>query len=254
MEKTTVNSKTGIQTLTTQSLGIADSKEQSLAGYILSQKELSDAATKILVSVGINPDDIACIRVGQNVESKKLKVICEVNYKAAYPDKGSNKWYDFTEYDSDDHKTAFTKNFYEALYNKVYHGKRKHLNIRIVERRNKKGSNKKYVQFEFDPEIMIAFVYNIVFSDPLYKISCRPTRWLNNDELHKKFDSRARREEYRRKRDEYKKLNLANCVVYVTFAKDAYQERVKNLGNGETKTVRYKGFHPSQVDYVFGDK
>lgn len=240
--------------LTTKSLGIADSKEEDLGGYVLSQRDIQSATAKILMSVGIDADDIRTVKVGSD-KDRKLRIICEVKYKAAFAKSNSNEntsWYSFTDGsdddDHDDYKSAFNKTFYNALHNKVYHGKRKHLNIRVVKRPdpNDRNNTKKYVSFEFDPYILIAFVYDIVFTDPFYKISAPQTRWLSEKKINDM--SGKERKKYRAKQKELQSEGLSNCVIYVTFGKNSKFEYKKN---GEQKI--YTGFHPAQVDEFYDD-
>lgn len=257
--ETTVNPNIGtVDKLTTKMLGIADSKEQDLAGYILSQRDIINATTKILVSVGINADDIRDIKVGTDKDSHKLRIICEVKHKAAYGRKEAEKtdWFTLQSYgsDDDDNKCAFNKNFYRALYNKVYHGKQKHLNIRTIRRPSKENNKdiKKFVEFEFDPDILIAFVYDIVFTDPLYKISAPPIRWKNESD----FDNMTgrQRKAVLRKRKEMSANNLQDCVIYVTFSKNAkwIETKIDQETGAKTK-VTHTGFCPQEVDAWYRD-
>lgn len=242
--ETTVNSKTNTNekryNLTTKSLGIADAKAKNLAGYVLSQRELSNAATKVLIAVGIRPEDIRDIKVGSDIKTQELRIICEVKYKAAFPpaEKKETGWLNFKEYDDSPNKSAFNKAFYDALYNKVYHGKKKHLNIKVIRR-----DDKKFVSFEFDPQIFIAFVYDIVFTDPLYKVSAVPTRWKPESVVNdmKGSDRKA----YKNRKKEYLREDLCNCVAYVTFNPNAVYTD-DNSDKGARTAI--KGFHPCEVD------
>ena len=257
MEKT-VNptNNTNVVKLTTQSLGIADAKAKDLAGYVLSQKDLVNATTKILIAVGIDVNDIRTIKVGTDLKTKQLRIICEVSYKAAYPkaDRSGTPWYDVQSYESEfdgDNKSAFNKIFYAALHNKVYHGKRKHLKIHTIRRRDphNPSKTKKYVQFEFDPMILIAFVYNITFTDPLYKVSAPPMRWKNSKELD---DMRGKeRKAYRARVEEWSQDGIANCAIYVTFNPDATWDEVKRDESGNQVVNKRKGFAPGQVDEYY---
>lgn len=243
-------------TLTTKSLGIADAKAEDLGGYVLSQRDIQDATTKILMSVGIKQEDIRTIKVGSD-KNANLRIICEVRYKAAFPKSNNSEntsWYSFTDGDSDESrsnnfKNAFNKNFYAALHNKVYHGKRKHLNMKIVRRPdpNNRNDTKKYVSFELDPYILIAFVYDIVFTDKLYRISAPQTRWMSEKKINDL--SGKERKKYRAKQKELQVEGLSNCVIYVTYGKNATWKTNKD---GQTTTI--KGFHPAQVDEFFGDE
>lgn len=240
--------------LTTKSLGIADSKEEDLGGYVLSQKDIVNATTKILLAVGIKANDIRTIKVGSD-ENKNLKIICEISYKAAFSKSSKNDntgWYSFTDGDSnendDDFKGAFNKNFYAALYNKVYHGKKKHLGMRIVRRPDPNGGKtRKYVRIEFNPYILIAFVYDIVFTDPFYKISAPPVRWLPSKKIHDM--AKKDREKYLAKKNEYDSEKIANCSIFVTFSKNS--KYVLHQQDGKETVIT--GFHPAQVDDFFGD-
>lgn len=225
-------------TFTSKFLGIADSKEKDLAGYVLSQEELSSAAIKVLIAAGINKKDIRIVKVGADKEGK-LKIIIEVfNRREHKPEYYGG--IDISDVaDENDVSNVFSKTFFKMLHNKVYHGKKKHLKIRQVNR--KEG---KCVQFEFDPEIFIAFVYDIVFTDPLYKVSARTIRWKSKRELNEYLEEQANmrninvyKEEKRYKNNirEYANSGLNNCVVYVTF----------------TNNFRWRnqeGFHPMQVE------
>ena len=233
--------------LTTESLGIADSKEKDLVGYVLNQKDISEATTKILSRVGIAESDIRTVKVGADIKTKKLRIICEVKFKAAFgkSEEQETPWYDF---DGEKKKTAFNKTFYEALYNKVYHGKKKHLKMKVVHRANpnKPDDVKKFVQFELDPEILIAFVYNIPFTDRYYKISVVPTGWVPNSVIND-MSGRERRI-YKSMKNEWEKEGITNCAIYVTFRNAPYiDERDEN---GVLKKS-FKGFSPNQVDAYY---
>lgn len=241
--------------LTTKSLGIADSKEEDLGGYVLSQRDIQSATTKILMSVGIKQDDIRTIKVGSDKDSN-LRIICEVKYKAAFAKSNSNEntsWYSFTDGSDEEYsnnfKNAFNKNFYAALHNKVYHGKRKHLNLKVVRRPdpNSRNDTKKYVSFELDPSILIAFVYDIVFTDPFYKISAPQIRWMSEKKINDM--SGKERKKYRAKQKELKDVGLCNCAIYVTFAKKASWTFERD---GKKTTIT--GFHPAQVDEFYDDE
>ena len=223
---------------TSKFLGIADSKEKDLAGYVLSQEELSSAAVKVLIAAGIDKKNIRTIKVGADKEGK-LRIIIEIF------NRGERKreffgGIDITEFDdSNDVSKVFNKTFFSMLYNKAYHGKKKHLKIKQVNR--KEG---KCVQFEFDPTIFIAFVYNISFMDPLYKVSARTIRWKSKKELDRYLEEQSESRNinvykektiYKNQMREYAADGLNNCVVYVTF-RDGYRFK----GN--------EGFHPSQVE------
>ena len=208
------------------------------------------------MAVGIKPDDIRTIKVGSDKDGN-VRIICEVAYKAAFKNSQSEEntgWYSFTngsddeEYGSDV-KNAFTKNFYSALHNKVYHGKRKHLNVRVVKRPDPKNRDKtkKYVSFEFDPNILIAFVYDIVFTDPFYKISAPQTRWMADKKVNDM--SGKERKKYLAKKKELTSEGLANCTIYVTFGKRATY-RYKDA-DGTEKVVT--GFLPRQVADFYDD-
>lgn len=239
--------------LTTKSLGIADSKEEDLGGYVLSQKDIISATTKILMAVGINDDDIRVIKVGSDAK-RNLRIICEIKYKAAFKDSQNSErtqWYSFTDGTDDDQdsfKNAFSKNFYAALYNKVYHGKKKHLGMKIVKRPDPSdpGRTKKYISFEFDPYILIAFVYDIVFTDPYYKISAAQTRWRSGRDLENMTGKQKKR--YLANKREYENDGLSNCVVYVTFKKNSTYKLKR-----DDNVTEITGFHPAQVDDFYGD-
>ena len=252
MEKT-VNptNNTGVK-LTTQSLGIADAKAKDLAGYVLSQKDIVNATTKILIAVGIDINDIRTIKVGSDLKTKQLRIICEVRYRAAFPkaEKHDVPWYSIESYDTNDGGTkgAFNKIFYAALHNKVYHGKRKHLKIRVVRRRDPQNPSdtKKYVQFEFDPMILIAFVYNINFTDPLYRISAPAIRWKGSKEVNDMGGKERRK--YRARMEEWTQDGLSNCAIYVTFNPNAVWEEHRRDENGNDIVNKRSGFAPGQVD------
>lgn len=234
--------------LTTKSLGIADSKEEDLGGYVLSQRDIISAATKILMTVGIAAEDIRTIMVGSD-KNGQLRIICEVKYKAAFKKSQNNtEWCSFTDgSDDNDVKNAFDKNFYMALYNKVYHGKRKHLDIKIVHRPDGKDM-KKYVSFEFDPYIFIAFVYNIVFTDPFYKISAPAIGWMSPKKINRLPANK--RKKYIATKREYTNAKLANCAIYVTFGKNSKY----TLTSADDKQTVITGFHPAQVDEFYDNQ
>lgn len=205
--------------LTTKSLGIADVNTKDLGGFMLNQSDLSTAIMKILLSVGINEDDIRSIKVGCDSD-RKLKLFAEVRKKALKGkknDREDNDWTSFDDYSDDDGK-VFSKEFFNTLKNKVYY---KHLEYKTFTRTvNKKGKKEKFVQIEFDPEILIAFVYNLNYEDPYLKISCTPVKWLNDKELGRKYDSNKKQNSYKAMRREYLAEKLSICTVIVTFAID----------------------------------
>ncbi len=250
---TTVN-PTNKPKLTTKTLGIADSKEKDLAGYILSPRDIKNATTKILIAAGLNPEDIRTIRVGSD-KSKNLRIICEVKYGAAFKreEKRNGIWFSLNPDVDYNDRGAFNETFYAALHNKVYHGKRKHLNIRVINRevsvkkkdKEKEKEMKKFVTFEFDAKILIAFVYDIVFTDPFYKISVAKKRWPDN------FDNMTgkERDKIKKERKEMAADGLMNCTIFVTYCSRAKWKKYDN--NGEAQI--YTGFHPGEVDDFFGE-
>ena len=216
--------------LTTQSLGIADTNVKDFAGFMLSQEDISTAAMKILLSVGIKNDAIRCIKVGCD-ESKKLKILAEISKDSLVKKNTDSKWYMLDDTEDEDDNTIFSKEFFNTLKNKVYY---KHLNYKTVNRRtnivNKNGKKikiqKKYIQIEFDPEIFIAFVYNLDFTDVYYKISCRPIEWMNDNQISKKFDKRSDSRRYLAEKTEYLENRLRRCTVVVTFSIDKSREKI----------------------------
>lgn len=233
--------------LTTKSLGIAEAKAQDLAGYVLNQKDIVNATAKILMAVGIDKNDIREIKVGTDINSKKLRVICDIACAKKKNHNSDKEWFDFDNGSDNEYngKSLLPQEFYSALHNKTYHGKRKHLNVQEVKIASKGEKPKKYIRFEFDAAILIAFVYDIVFTDPLYKVSAPPIRWKSNKDLDKEDYTNKQIKAYNRKKNEWMDLKLAPCAIYVTFRKNATY-------TDESGTV-YTGFHPKQVDEYYGD-
>lgn len=224
--KNNTNPNTSGYRLTTKSLGVADTNVKDFAGFMLSQEDISTAAMKILLSVGIKNDAIRCIKVGCD-ESKQLKIFAEI-YKDSLKDNNDDEddMLTFRDYsDDDDESGLFSKEFFNTLKNKVYY---KHLNYKIVRRsvlkNNKKNVSKKVVQIEFDPEIFIAFVYNLNFTDKFYRISCRPRRWMTEKEANKKYDKKSDVRRYIARKNEYINNKLMECTVVVTFTIDKSRE------------------------------
>ena len=150
----TVNSN-AIVKVTTQTLGVANERVRDLAGFILSPKEIHTAVVKFLMMYSIEEDDIYSVKVGTNKDNM-LKIIAEVRSKALQGRKKSRSWMDFDEYDNNE--SLISDTFYQAWHNKLYHGKRKHLPLKQIRRNNGKD---KYVAIEINPEIFIAFAYDI---------------------------------------------------------------------------------------------
>lgn len=226
--------------LTTKSLGIAEAKAKDLSGYILNPRDLEDAAIKILIAVGIAPEEIRCVKVGGTKE-KNLRVIVEI-YAKAFKKKEKEKKTALISFDDlcdddEDELSYIDPKFFAALHNKVYHGKKKHLNMRKIDRTVPgEGKRQKVIQFEFDPQIFIAFVYDIPFTDRFYKISVVTRGLMNKQQLNKKYDSKKERKKKELEIAEWQKDGILPCTVYVTFANTDGTDR---------------GFHPEQVDEYF---
>ena len=208
------NPQTGVQkfNLTTKSLGIADANAKDLAGFMLNSSDLATAATKILINVGISSDAIRCVKVGADPDGN-LKILAEVLKKSLTKKKASSDWIELDDCDYEDDRNIFPKEFFGALKNKVYY---KHLDYKIVHRRTKKNKQEKFVQISFDPEILIAFAYNLDYSDPYYRISCIKHHWMSNKELKKKYDSNKKIRKYNETKNEYLSDKLCHCTVVVT--------------------------------------
>ena len=113
--KNNTNPNTSGYRLTTKSLGVADTNVKDFAGFMLSQEDISTAAMKILLSVGIKNDAIRCIKVGCD-ESKTLKIFAEI-YKDALKkdDNDENDMLTFRDYSDDDDSTLFPKEFFNTF-------------------------------------------------------------------------------------------------------------------------------------------
>lgn len=205
--------------LTTELLGIADANAKDLAGFMLNPRDISTAVMKILLSVGIKKNAVRSIKVGCD-NNRKLKIIVDLRKKHLVEEHEERDMLEFDDYYDDDQK-IFPKEFYKTLKNKVYS---KHLNYRIIKRRAKKGKTESIVQLEFDPEILIAFVYNLNFNDEYYRISCVPQPWLDNHKASKKHKKNKDADNYYNCKAEYTGSNLRMCVVVVTFSIDKNRE------------------------------
>ena len=254
--KNNTNPNTSGYRLTTKSLGVADTNVKDFAGFMLSQEDISTAAMKILLSVGIKNDAIRCIKVGCD-ESKTLKIFAEIYKDALKKDNDDeDDMLTFRDYSDDDDSTLFPKEFFNTLKNKVYH---KHLNYKIIRRvayknnSSKKTVMKKVVQIEFDPEIFIAFVYNLNFTDKFYRISCRPRRWMSEKEANKKYDRKSDVRKYMARKNEYINNKLMECTVVVTFTIDKTREE-KMYDNIINKIATNLGTTTDIVSKAYGKR
>ena len=223
--------------VTTQTLGIANERVRDLTGYVLNPQEISTDVVKFLMMYGINEDDIFSVKVGVTKDGE-LKIIAEVLAKSLKPKKKTqNSWMDFDQdiYDS----IVISDDFYNVWRNKIYHGKRKNLKLNQVKR-----NGEKCIGINIDPTIFLAFVYDINFCDPLYKISAPPKRWKNNKQIEDM--SGKERKRYRALQQQYSNYGITQCMVVVTFSNE-YQFKDSN-GN------LISGFHPAEVDAFFEDK
>lgn len=228
-QKTNPNNNTqNRQTLTTQSLGIADTKVKDLVGFILEPRDLNTAVVEMLMQLGIDFKHIRCVKVGcseprKSFEMPKLRVIAEIHKNAFEKAEKLHKkedvlLYDASNYEYDDYKVP--RQIFKALHNKAYH---KHLQIRKIVRETRLGGSpkkvSKFYQIEFDPEILIAFIYNINFLDSFYKISVQPKKWLDDKALRKKYDSSSKRREQKAIQMDFKKDRLSQCEIFVTYSR-----------------------------------
>ena len=233
----TVNSS--MVKVTTQTLGVANERVRDLAGFILSPKEIHTAVVKFLMMYSIEEDDIYSVKVG-TTKDNELKIIAEVRAKALQGRKKSRSWMDFDEYDNNE--SLISDTFYQAWHNKLYHGKRKHLPLRQVRRNNGKD---KYVAIEINPEIFIAFAYDINFCDKMYKISAPAKRWANSKQLDDM--SGKERKRYKAMQQEFANYGITNCMfAVVTFSAKSYYK----MPNGDST----EGFHPNQVDDYYANR
>ena len=232
----TVNSAVKV---TTQTLGIANERVRDLTGFILSPKEIHTAGVKFLMMYSIEDDDIYSVKVG-TTKDNELKIIAEVRTKALQGRKKQRSWMDFDEYDNNE--SLIADSFYQAWHNKLYHGKRKHLPLKQVRRNNGKD---KYVAIEINPEIFIAFVYDINFCDKMYKISAPAKRWASSKQLDDM--SGKERKRYKAMQQEFANYGITNCMfAVVTFSADSFYK----TPNGD----KVEGFHPNQVDDYYSNR
>lgn len=245
MTETNPTNYTNRLELTTKSLGIADAKAQDLGGYILRQRDVEYAVIKVLVAVGIDQDEIRCVKVGGTKE-RQLRIIVELSAKALNKNKGKRNNGVLEFRNLTESKESFDPKFYAATHNKLYHGKRKHLNMKKVVRPILSGENmgkeKNFIQFEIDPYIFLAFVYDIPFIDPYYKIYTYNKKLMSRNAI----DDLPKKERIKKKIEvsEWERDGLTNCVIFVNFS--------TNPTDPETHE-KLTGFHPSQVDRYYGD-
>lgn len=276
----------------TEIVGVADTNVKDLGGLILNQKDINTATTKILIAAGIPKDAIRCIRVGCDPE-RKLRIFAEIwkkmiNQNDRYDsdeDRPSASVLSFDDVDEEaqEKSDVFPKGFYNVLKNKVYY---KHLDHKTILRNVKinkgKTVKKKVIQIEFDAEMLIAFAYNIDYSDEFLRVSCEPIRWLNDNGIRKKFDSDSEKRKYKSMREEYLADKLCRCTVFVTYSlnkrniADLYNitvskvlDKAKELNSYDPEIIKKaylsdefskdfnkslsSGFHPSQVAKYYGE-
>ena len=233
--------KEGFPKVTTQTLGVANERVRDLAGYVLNSEEINTAVVKFLMMYDIDSDDICSVKVGSTKDGE-LKIIAEVRAKALKVKKKSqNNWMDF---DQDyDERIDIPDVLYSAWNNKFYHGKRKNLKIMKIKR-----DHENYLAINIDPQIFLAFVYDINFCDPLYKISAPQRRWKSNKELDDM--SGKQRKRYKLEQQQYSNYGITRCGVFITFT-DGYTFKLrKNDGTVE----EIVGFHPAEVDAYYENR
>lgn len=212
--------------VTTQTLGIATERGRDLTGYVLRPDEISTAGYKFLMSYGIDEKDIYSVKVGSDASTNALRIIAEVSAKALGKKKKNNSWVELDSYEEQD--GLIDQKFYQAWQNKVYHGKRKNLRLKSINRRG----GEKYISIEFDAMIFIAFIYDIKFTDKMYKISAPPKRWITGKKLNDM--SGKEKKEYKKRQQEFSTHSINPChFAVITFSE-----------NGT-------GFHPNQVDEYY---
>lgn len=220
--------------VTTQTLGIANERVRDLAGYALNPQEVSTAVVKFLMCYDISDEDIYGVKVG-TTKDNELRIIVEVREKALHKKgkKQSQNWMNFDNPNVD--SSLIDDYFYKAWRNKLYHGKKKNLQCRRIRR----NDNDKYVAININPEVFLAFVYNVNFCDSFYKISAPAARWKSSKQLDDM--SGKERKRYRAMQQEFSNYGITQCkCIVITFRQDATYK----LNNGEIIT----GFHPNQVD------
>ena len=242
--KAPVENGKGNMKVTTQTLGIANERVRDLTGYVLNTKEITTAVVKFLMCYGIDADDIRCVRVGSTINDKEPKIYVEIRERAFVKEqkkRNDDNFMVFESYSTEKKKIAIPDFFYSAWHNKIYHGKKKKLNVREV--KYAKGDKTiRYFSIEISPEIFLAFVYDINYSDAFYRISAVPRRYKSAKELD---DMRGgERKAYKRNFNDYKNLGLTQSEMFViTFSSDSTYK----TPSGEIVT----GFHPNQVDDDF---
>jgi hypothetical protein len=209
-----------VDKLTTRSLGIADAKAKDLAGYVINPYEITTAVNKVFLAIGVSRDNIRAVRVGLD-KNGKVHIIAEIAW-SALKRKSTNNYEDAIVADYSGGDNGLNPVFFSALHNKIYHGKKKHLRYHIVKRTDKKHGKKdsrKYVSIEINPEIFIAFVYNINFRDPWYKISAKPVRLKDPTKYKDKDDvTDGEKVKFRQLQGEYREDHLeSSCNLIVTF-------------------------------------
>ena len=219
-------------------------KDYDLAGYIVNPKQVSEIVAKVFTIYGVDPEDIRCVRIGSTTDEKsEPKIIVEIRKKALKPNGNRNtntndNWLMLSGNDVGNDKHIVDGRLYDFLRNKAFYGKNKNLSIKQVVR-----NDTKYLAIELDVALFMAFVYNINYADPFYKISAPKRRWKSNDELDE-LSGKARKA-YIREINEYKEASILPCELYITFKANSSFK----LKNGDVIT----GFHPEEVEYFHSD-
>lgn len=250
----TVKENAAYQKLTTQSLGIADAKARTIEGIELSPAEIKTAVSKVFQAIGVNEQDIrGTIVMSDNnnvphiIVDVKLSALTRRNTNNSNTSNVSKSItstiisnHDDNIHESDNQYNTLAQYVYNSLHNKIYHGKCKHLRYTVVNEKSKHDDRpKKYARIEIDPMIFIAFVYDINFCDPMFKISASPSfiKYKGLSDKEKAYYDRVSREN----------KGMKPCGIYATYRKTA-------TWNVEGKPV--SGFHPAQVDdwYALQDR
>lgn len=229
----TVNTGNNFPKVTTQTLGIADERVRDLSGFILNPQEIKIAVVKFLTSYDIDEKDIYSVKVGS--KDNELRIYAEVRAKALRKKQKKSSWIQFNEFDEDN--SLIDSVYCDMWRNKIFHGKNKHLQLKPITR-----NEEKHISIAFDPMIFIAFVYNINFCDPYYKVSAPMVRWKSNSQLDNL--SGKERKKYKKYQTECSNYGISNCFVVVTFS-------VNNTYVVNNEQI--VGFHPRQVSDFYSN-
>lgn len=149
--------------LTSKSLGISAKRETDITGYVLKPQEITEGVITMLIKCGVPRDAVHSVRIGKDRDNH-LEVIARIEEDAIRASSGGkiSSWIGISERATN---LKIRPEIYNGLRDKAYIGTQ---NLHY-QKEKIKGDN--YVAVNFDSDVLLAFMYDIDYTDEFLKVS-----------------------------------------------------------------------------------